>query len=150
MMASGTVRSRATSLTPPHPGHLAEFASSIQKGQALDAQLRQLEAQVDRQAEIARVGLSLDEFCRRVREGLDRATWAQKRQLIEWLVARVIVTDGEVEIRYVIPTSPAGEATRFCHLRSDYRAALGQAEGVAGCCHPPPENPPPLPWWSVS
>ena len=93
-----------------------------QKGQALDAQLRQLDAQVDRQAEIARVGLSLDEFCRRVREGLDRATWAQKRQLIEWLVARVIVTDGEVEIRYVIPTSPAGEATRFCHLRSDYRA----------------------------
>ena len=93
-----------------------------QKGQALDAQLRQLEAQVDRQTEIARVGLSLDEFCRRVREGLDRATWAQKRQLIEWLVARVIVTDGEVEIRYVIPTSPAGEATRFCHLRSDYRA----------------------------
>src|SRR5215213_8836536 len=95
-----------------------------QKGQSLETQLRQLEAQVDRQAEIARVGLRMDEFCRRVRDGLDQATWEQKRQLIECLVARVIVTDGEVEIRYVIPTSPAGQATHFCHLRSDYREVL--------------------------
>ena len=62
--------------------------------------------------------------------------WEQKRQLIEWLVVRVIVTDGEVEIRYAIPTSPAGEGTRFCQLRADYRAALGSAQGVAGHCHP--------------
>jgi site-specific DNA recombinase len=107
-----------------------------QKAQSLAGQVEQLEAQVDRQAEIARLGLSLDEFCRRVREGLDRATWEQKRQLIEWLVVRVIVTDGEVEIRYAIPTSSAGAATRFCQLRADYRAALGQAQGVEGRRHP--------------
>jgi len=35
-----------------------------QKGQALEAQLRQLEAQVDRQTELARVGLSMEAFCR--------------------------------------------------------------------------------------
>jgi site-specific DNA recombinase len=105
-----------------------------QKGQALGTQVRQLEAQVDRQAEIACVGMRMDEFFRRVRDGLDQATWEQKRRLIECLVARVIVADGEVEIRYVIPTSPAGEATHFCHLRSDYRAALGPPEGVARCC----------------
>ena len=93
-----------------------------QKAQSLGAQRQQLEAQVDRQGEIARVSLSIDEFCRRVQEGLEQATWEQKRQLIEWLVVRVIVTDGEVEIRYAIPTSPNGEATRFCHLHSDYRA----------------------------
>jgi site-specific DNA recombinase len=98
-----------------------------QAKEALEAQVRQLEAQVDRQTEIARLSLNIDEFCRRVRAGLEQATWEQKRQLIEWLVVRVIVTDGDVEIRYAIPTSPAGEATRFCHLRSDYRAALGQA-----------------------
>jgi site-specific DNA recombinase len=92
-----------------------------QKGQALDAQLRQLEAQVDRQTELARVGLSMEAFCRRVRAGLDQATWEQKRQLIECLVARVVVTESQVEIRYVIPTSSQGEATRFCHLRSHYR-----------------------------
>ena len=93
-----------------------------QKAQSLGAQRQQLEAQVDRQSEIARLSLSIDEFCRRVQEGLEQATWEQKRQLIEGLVVRVIVTDGEVEIRYAIPTSPNGEATRFCHLRSDYRA----------------------------
>ena len=31
-----------------------------------------------------------------------------------------MVKDGEVEIRYVIPTSPTSEHVRFCHLRSDY------------------------------
>jgi site-specific DNA recombinase len=107
-----------------------------QKAQSLAGQVEQLEAQVDRQAEIARLGLSLDEFCRRVREGLDRATWEQKRQLIEWLVVRVIVTDGEVEIRYAIPTSSAGAATRFCQLRADYRAPLGKAQRVARRCDP--------------
>jgi hypothetical protein len=82
----------------------------------------------------------MEEFCRRVREGLDQATWEQKRQLIEWLVVRVIVTDGEVEIRYAIPTSPAGEGTRFCQLRADYRAALGKAQGVARYRNPLREN----------
>src|SRR5215203_5895327 len=111
-----------------------------QKAQSLAAQVQQLEGQVDRQGEVARVGLSMEEFCRRVREGLDQATWEQKRQLIEWLVVRVIVTDGEVEIRYAIPTSPAGEGTRFCQLRADYRAALGKAQGVARYRNPLREN----------
>ena len=100
---------------------------------------------MDRQTELARVSLSIDEFCRRVRAGLERATWEQKRQLIEWLVVRVIVTDGQVEIRYAIPTSPAGEATRFCHLHSDYRAALGQAQRVASRCDALREDRPILP-----
>jgi site-specific DNA recombinase len=32
----------------------------------------------------------------------------------------VVVTNEEVEIRYVIPTSSSSEQTRFCHLRSNY------------------------------
>ena len=94
-----------------------------QREQALAGQEHQLEAQADRQLEIARVGLSIEQFCQRVGQGLQQADWEQKRQLIEWLVARVIVTNGEVEIRYVIPTSPTSEAARFCHLRSDHRAS---------------------------
>jgi hypothetical protein len=39
---------------------------------------------------------------------------------VELLIDRVIVTDEEVEIRYVIPTDPSSERVRFCHLRSDY------------------------------
>ncbi len=103
---------------------------------ALAAQARQLGAQVDHQAEIARLALNLDAFCRRVRHGLAQATWEQKRQLVEWLVARVVVADGEVEIRYVVPATPAAEADHLCHLRSDYREHLRQAEGVQGRRHP--------------
>jgi hypothetical protein len=32
----------------------------------------------------------------------------------------VVVTDGHIEIRYVIPTTDHSTKTRFCHLRTDY------------------------------
>ncbi|HEV8279665.1 MAG TPA: hypothetical protein VGQ26_28780, partial [Streptosporangiaceae bacterium] len=46
--------------------------------------------------------------------------FAQRRLLAELLIDRVIVTDGEVEIRYVLPTSPNGPHPPFCQLRKDY------------------------------
>jgi site-specific DNA recombinase len=94
-----------------------------QKEQALATQEQQLLAQAERQQEIAGLGLAIEEFCRRVQDGLDNATFEQKRRLIELLIDRVIVKDEEVEIRYVIPTSPSSEHVRFCHLRTDYFAA---------------------------
>src|SRR2546425_2901510 len=48
------------------------------------------------------------------------ASFAQRRQLVELLIDRVIVNDAQVEIRYVVPTGPKGETTPFCHLRLDY------------------------------
>ncbi len=39
---------------------------------------------------------------------------------MELLIDRVIVSDDQVEIRYVLPTGPGGEQTPFCHLRLDY------------------------------
>src|SRR4051812_25374765 len=55
-----------------------------------------------------------------MRHGLAQAAFEQRRSLIELLVDRVIVTDGEVEIRYVMPTDRASEQVRFCHLRLAY------------------------------
>ena len=66
----------------------------------------------------------ITDFCTRVGQGLEQATFEQQRQLVELLIDRVVVSDEEVEIRYVIPTSPQGEHTRFYHLRSDYCRAL--------------------------
>ena len=57
-----------------------------------------------------------------MQHGLAQATFEQRRALVELLIDRVIVTDGEVEIRYVMPTDRASEQVRFCHLRLDYRA----------------------------
>jgi hypothetical protein len=36
----------------------------------------------------------------------------------------VIVDDEELEIRYVVPTSPEGPHQPFCHLRTDYLPLL--------------------------
>ena len=59
-----------------------------------------------------------------MRVGLAGATFEQKRALVELLVDRVIVTDEDVEIRYVVPTSPEGPHYPFCHLRKDYLHCL--------------------------
>jgi site-specific DNA recombinase len=55
-----------------------------------------------------------------VQPTLDQLNFAQRRQLVELLIDRVVVDNDQVEIRYVIPTAPAGEQIPFCHLRKDY------------------------------
>jgi site-specific DNA recombinase len=91
-----------------------------QKSEALAAQAKELDAQVDRQAELVQLSSSIEEFCRRMQSGLAEATFEQKRTIVELLIDRVVVTDGEIEIRYVVPTHPGSERIRFCHLRKDY------------------------------
>jgi site-specific DNA recombinase len=91
-----------------------------QRQQGIAEQARQLEVSVGRHEELAEMVQSMEAFCRRVQQGLTEATFEQKRHLIELLIDRVVVTDGEVEIRYVIPTAPGSEQIRFCHLRLDY------------------------------
>jgi hypothetical protein len=76
----------------------------------LDQQAERLAGEVDRRVEIAGMVASVEDFCRRVRAVLDGATFAQRRQLVELLIDRVVVADGDVEIRYVIPTSPRSES----------------------------------------
>ncbi len=88
--------------------------------EALASQVRQLEASAAQQLELAQVMNSIQEFCQRVQAGLEQATFEQKRPLVELMIDRVIVTNEEVEIRYVIPTSRNSEQVHFCHLRLDY------------------------------
>jgi site-specific DNA recombinase len=83
-------------------------------------QKRQLEANVGHHDQLAGMVQSIEAFCQRVQQGISEATFEQKRQLIELLIDRVVVTGEEVEIRYAIPTSHKGETIRFCHLRLDY------------------------------
>lgn len=88
--------------------------------QILAQQLLELSTQAEQQIELSGYAAGMSEFAQRIAGSLDQATFDRKRQLVELLIDRVIVTDDQVEIRYVIPTSPAGENMRFCHLRSDY------------------------------
>src|SRR6266545_4676039 len=48
----------------------------------------------------------------------------QRQLLVELLIDRVVVTDGEVEIRYALPTAPEGPHPRFCQLRKDHLREL--------------------------
>jgi site-specific DNA recombinase len=86
----------------------------------LQQQLRQLEHQAKKQIETLTLAKNIQEFCQRIQPTLDKLDFEQRRKLVELLIDRVVVDDEKVEIRYVIPTSPNGENTPFCHLRTDY------------------------------
>jgi site-specific DNA recombinase len=106
----------------------------------LAAQQRQLDAIAQQRLELGAVADGIEAFCQTVRSGLATATFAQRRLLVELLIDRVVVTDDQVEIRYVLPTSPDGPHPPFCQLRKDHLhppAQLGQAHqplqrGVGG------------------
>jgi site-specific DNA recombinase len=104
---------------------LAEFERKrkewTQKQKALRIQRSQLEATVTQRIELSHLATSIETFCAQIRPVLDQATFAQRRQLVELLIDRVIVTDEALEIRYVIPTKPDGPHVPFSRLRSDYR-----------------------------
>jgi site-specific DNA recombinase len=91
-----------------------------QKNQSLETQEKQLLCQVNRKQELLGITTSIEQFCERIRTGLENDNFEQRRRLVELLIDRVIVNDGDVEIRYVIPTAPNSEHIRFCHLRTDY------------------------------
>jgi site-specific DNA recombinase len=88
--------------------------------EALQSQQRQLDAVAHQHITLSAVAESLEAFCAQVRDGLQAATFEQRRALVELLIDRVIVTDGDVEIRYVFPTACHGPPIRFSHLRVDY------------------------------
>jgi site-specific DNA recombinase len=83
-------------------------------------QQRQLDAVAEQRLELRAVADGIEAFCQTVRTGLATASFAQRRLLVELLIDRVVVTDGEVEIRYVLPTSPDGPHPPFCQLRKDH------------------------------
>jgi site-specific DNA recombinase len=87
---------------------------------ALTAQQRQLGAAAEQRLQLQAVADGIEGFCQAIRAGLATATFPQRRQLAELLIDRVIITDDQVEIRYVLPTSPDGPHRPFCLLRKDH------------------------------
>jgi site-specific DNA recombinase len=94
------------------------------KQEAIQIQLVQLQTKATQTIQLAQIADSIEAFCAKIRPVLQQAKFDQKRQLIELLVDRVIVSNGDVEIRYVIPTQPEGPHVPFSQLRSDYRNHL--------------------------
>jgi len=99
--------------------------------EALQGQQRRLDAAAQQHITLSPVAESLEAFCAQVRDGLHEATFQQRRALVELLIDRVIVIDGDVEIRYVFPTTRHGPPIRFsnylrrakrCRRRNQSRA----------------------------
>jgi site-specific DNA recombinase len=96
--------------------------ATLQRQQeSLTIQQHELAALAQKKLDLSTVASSIEEFCAQVRAGLANATFDRRRALVELVIDRVIVTNGEVEIHYVIPTSPASVQIRFCHLRKVYQ-----------------------------
>jgi site-specific DNA recombinase len=91
-------------------------------GQEADllAREREVAAQGERLVQVSGIAQSMTRVLQQLGVGLGQADFEQRRQLVELLIDRVVVTDGQVEIRYVIPTTTSSTKTRFCHLRTDY------------------------------
>jgi site-specific DNA recombinase len=145
------VRNQVERLTDAYLNQVVPLEEYQRRRQGLEQSLQglarqedQLAAEAQRHHDVARITESVEAFCARVQGGLQQATWEQKRQLVELLIDRVVVTDADVEIRYVIPTTPASEHVRFCHLRSDYRTGirLPQRSAVSGLVRLREETPP--------
>jgi site-specific DNA recombinase len=103
---------------------LAEFErkrGELERRRAtLADQQRQLDAIAQQRLELGAVADGIERFCQTVRDGLATATFTQRRLLVELLIDRVVVADGEVEIRYALPIASEGPHPRFCQLRKDH------------------------------
>jgi site-specific DNA recombinase len=125
--ALGQLERQQQRLLDAYLAEVVGLAELERKRQELDrrratllAQQRQLDAIAEQRLELRAVADGIEAFCQTVRSGLATATFAQRRLLVELLIDRVVVTDGDVEIRYVLPTSPDGPHPPFCHLRKDH------------------------------
>ncbi len=86
----------------------------------LQAQQRQLDATTQQRLDLNDIADGIEQSCATIRTGLATATFTQRRQLAELLIDRVVITDDQAEIRYVLPTTPGGPRRPFCQLRIDH------------------------------
>jgi site-specific DNA recombinase len=88
---------------------------------ALSSQEQDLVQDAERQDETGRLAAHAEASCQRVQKGLATADFERKRTLLELLIDRIVVTNGAVEIRYVVPIGPKREQAPSSRLRTDYR-----------------------------
>ena len=122
------------------------LAELTERRQRLAEERRGLERQWEermrlgqQRAKAETVRTSLAAFCARIRSRLDEATFDDKQAILQLVIERIVVGDGRLEIRHVIPLRPAqpgsdGPVPSADRLRSDRvdRAPLRRHRGPEG------------------
>jgi site-specific DNA recombinase len=104
--------------------------SAKQRLSKLEQQAQGEAAQLAQQAELRLALTHLQEFAAQVEQGLDRADWSTRRQVIRALVKRVEITDDDVRIVYRVAPVPFverphhGGVLQHCPNRCIARIAL--------------------------
>ncbi len=78
--------------------------SSIeQRISQLQEQIRNIKAAEKKEIDYKKIFNNIDAFCGAVKQGIENASFEDRRKIIELLVEEVIVTNGKVEIVHIIP-----------------------------------------------
>jgi len=102
-------------------------------------ELAKVEQQLRETVQLRAVVIRLDEFAARVRSGLDKAPWHERRHIVRTLVAKVEIDDSGATVVYRLPAAhgaappsstgsanaeggdnadpPAAPNSKSCHLR---------------------------------
>ena len=84
--------------------HLADERLALERQQQERDHLRRQRVQAEA------VRTSLEAFCDRIHARLNEATFADKQAILQLVIERIIVGDGRLEIRHVIPLRPRSRA----------------------------------------
>src|SRR3954468_2757000 len=109
--------------------HLADERRALERQQQERDHLRRQRVQAEA------VRTSLEAFCDRIHARLNEATFADKQAILQLVIERIIVGDGRLEIRHVIPLRPPqpgrdSPGQPAPQLRTD---GVGPATSVSWC-----------------
>ena len=88
-----------------------------QKILQLQEQIRDIKAAEKKEIDYRKIFDNIEAFCSAVKQGIENASFEDKRKIIELLIEEVVVTNGKVEIVHIIPLEKKGNLQ--LHGRTD-------------------------------
>src|SRR4051794_8242769 len=113
---------------------LASERQALERQQEDQARLRQQRLR----AEAVRMDLAA--FCNRIHSRLDEATFADKQAILQLVIERIIVGNGRLEIRHVIPLRPPSQPSNNGPVQPIRRLRSDGVNRAALCGHVGPER----------
>ena len=91
-------------------GNIEQKVSQLQK------QIRNIKAAEKKEIDYKKIFDGINSFCEAVEQGIKKASFEEKRRIIELLVEEVIVTNGKVKINHIIPLERLSNSDKLSFL----------------------------------